>query len=199
MGEPDLTRNFYVIFDGSGSMDERPGGECRGDQSFTRKIDGAKWALQEFVKKVPANANLGLYVFDDDGREERVQLGQNNRDTFLAAVEEIQQGGGTPLAEAITFGTDRLVKQYAQQLGYGEYRLVVVTDGEADSIPRASEYAIAHNAAIYAIGLCIGERHPLREYAVSYRAADSMADLSRGLEETLAETDVFDDVFQELD
>ena len=45
---------------------------------------------------------------------------------------------------------------------------------------------------IYAIGLCIGEDHPLRRLAVSYRAADNFADLAQGLQETLAERPDFD-------
>ena len=64
---------------------------------------------------------------------------------------------------------------------------MVVTDGRADKIPEAARYAAHFGMPIYAIGLCIDEDHPLRRYAVSYRAADSFDDLAQGLEETLAE------------
>lgn len=191
-GEVDLTRNFYFIVDGSGSMDSGPGQDCTGSQSFNKKILGAKWAVKQFLQKVPDNVNIGLYVFDNSGQEERVPLGSGNRQKFLEAIEAIEPGRDTPLARAIELGTDRLVEQYKKQLGYGEYRLIVVTDGRADYIPSASEYAIRKRIAIYAIGLCIGENHPLRHYSVSYRAADSFEDLAAGLEETLAETDSFD-------
>lgn len=190
--EVSLARNFYFIFDGSGSMESEPGGACRGDQSFGAKLDGAQWAVQEFLTKVPEDVHLGLYVFDRDGREERVPLGAGNRRRFLDAVTSIRAGGGTPLAAAITFATDRLVEQYQRQLGYGDYRLVVVTDGRADKIPEAARYAAHFGMPIYAIGLCIDQNHPLRRYAVSYRAADSFADLAEGLEETLAELEAFD-------
>ncbi len=190
--EVSLARNFYFIIDGSGSMDSEPGGACRGDQSFGAKLDGAQWAVQEFLAKVPEDVNLGLYVFDRDGRKEVVPLGAGNRDSFLGAVNGIRAGGGTPLAASITYATDRLVKQYQRQLGYGDYRLVVVTDGRADKIPEAARYAAHFGMPIYAIGLCIDEDHPLRRYALSYRAADSFADLAEGLEETLAELQTVD-------
>ncbi len=187
-----LARNFYFIFDGSGSMDSEPGGACSGDQSFGSKLDGAQWAAKEFLTKVPEDVHLGLYVFDREGRREVVPLAAGNRESFLGAINSIRAGGGTPLAAGITFGTDRLVEQYQRQLGYGDFRLVVVTDGRADEIPRAARYAGQFGMPVYAIGLCIDQDHPLRRYAVSYRAADSFADLAEGLEETLAELQAFD-------
>jgi hypothetical protein len=192
-GEVSLVRNFYFIFDGSGSMNDAPGGNCKGDQDFQYKIEGACWAIQEFMEKVPEDINIGLYVFDSHfGQREVIPLGTGNRQKFLAAINQVEAGGITPLAEAIRFGTDQLVGQYKKQLGYGEYRLIVVTDGIADSIPEAVLYAAKYSIPIYSIGLCIGSDHPLREFAYSYRAADSFVDLAMGLEETLAELDVFD-------
>lgn len=191
-GTASIARNFYVVFDGSGSMRDGPDGDCRGDRSFGTKIEGAKWAVNQWLSKVPANANLGLYVFDGNGEREVVPLAPNNRAAFQKAVEDIGANGGTPLASSIQVGTDKLVEQYRRQLGYGEYRLVVVTDGQAEGIPSAARYAARYGIPIYAIGLCIGTNHPLRTYSVSYRAADSFQDLAKGLEETLAELPSFD-------
>ncbi len=191
-GEASLVRNFYFIFDGSGSMARKPGRACRGDQRFKTRLEGAQWAVREFLTKVPDDVNIGLYLFDTRGRREAVPLGDDNRAQFLEAIDGIWSGGGTPLAEGIRYGTDRLVEQYQSQLGYGEFRLVVVTDGQADEIPIAATYAGRFGIPIYAIGLCIEEDHPLRRHAVSYRAADNFSDLARGLEETLAELPSFD-------
>jgi hypothetical protein len=89
---------------------------------------------------------------------------------------------------------NRLAQQRDRQLGYGEFRLIVVTDGQATGrpLPQAVNYAREQRIPIYTIGLCIGEKHDLRQYSVSYRAADSIEALRRSLEETLAETSVFD-------
>ena len=183
-GDVSLIRNFYFIFDGSGSM----GGMCAGQV----KLQGAKEAVRMFLTKVPADVNLGLYVFDGRGAREVVPLGPNNRAAFMRSIDEISNGGGTPLARSIQFGSDRLVEQYKRQLGYGEYRLLVVTDGQASGIPEAARYAARYSMPIYAIGLCIEGGHPLRSFAVSYREANNYADLERALEETLAELPVFD-------
>ncbi|MCP4659541.1 MAG: VWA domain-containing protein [bacterium] len=190
--EASLARNFYFIFDGSGSMRGEPQSPCREDQRFRSKLEGAQWAVLEFLTKIPEDVAIGLYLFDQRGKREVVPLGTDNRREFLLEIESIKAGRGTPLADAIAFGTDRLVKQYKQQLGYGEFRLVVVTDGRANKIPEAARLATRYGMPIYAIGLCIEEDHPLRQHAVSYRAADSFDDLARGLEETLAELPAFD-------
>ncbi len=194
-GIAQATRNLYVIFDGSGSMSEAPGSACNGDKSFRSKLEGAQWALREFIAHVPADVNLGLYVFDAGGRREVVPLGSGNRDAFRAAVRAVKSDDKTPLGEAIKTGVDRLVQQYKQQLGYGEFRLAVVTDGEANGevpLAEAAAYAAKFATPIYTIGLCIGADHELRKYSVSYRAADSIEELREGLEETLAEPPSFD-------
>ncbi|MCP4215403.1 MAG: VWA domain-containing protein [bacterium] len=186
-GEAQLTRNFYFIMDGSGSMGENTGRNCGGDQKFSDKMEGARWAIKEFLKHVPEDVHIGLYVFDGKDKKEVVPLGGENRQDFIKAVDGIQVGGGTPLARAIRYGTDQLVAKYKKQLGYGEYRLVVVTDGKANGIPGAAIYASRYGIPIYAIGLCVDPNHPLRSFSVSYQAADNFNDLSKGLQDTLAE------------
>jgi len=191
-GEAKLTRNFYVIMDGSGSMREATTRDCGGDQEFPNKMVCARWAIKKFLENVPEDVNIGLYVFDSSGRGEVVPLGASNREAFLKGVDDIEAGGGTPLAGAIRYGTDQLIEQYKKQLGYGEFRLVVVTDGKARDIPDAALYAAKYGIPLYAIGLCVGLDHPLRYYSVSYRAADNFSDLSKGLSDTLAELPNFD-------
>jgi hypothetical protein len=193
-GEATLTRNFYFIFDGSGSMSDRLNKQCRGDKRFGSRLEGAKWAVEQFLPLVPPDVNLGLWIFDTNGNRERTTLGPDNRAHFLKELQNTRAGGRTPLTESIQQGVDRLVQQRDTQLGYGEFRLIVVTDGEATGRPlaQAVAYARERRIPIYTIGLCIGADHELRKYSVSYRAADSIDALKRGLEETLAETSMFD-------
>lgn len=189
---PEIARNFYFVLDGSGSMTQAPSSDCGGSQRFATKMEGAVWALERFLEHVPEDVKIGLYVFDSAGSREALPIGRDNREAFREAVRGVNPGQQTPLAKAIRFGSNRLVAEYKKQLGYGEFRLVVITDGEAAKIPEASHYAARFGIPIYAIGLCVGERHPLRQFSVSYRAADNFEDLARGLQDTLAELPNFD-------
>jgi len=190
--KPVLTRNFYFIFDGSGSMNDQPDKQPRGDQHFSTKMSGAKWAVHKFLDQVPPEVNIGLYVFDIEGQRELLPLQRGNREAFRKAIDEMSAGGETPLAEAIAFGAQRLKEKYQEQLGYGEFRLVVVTDGLASSLPKAAIDAARLGFPIYTIGLSIKEKHPLRDFSVSYKAAENFEELAQGLEDTLAELPDFD-------
>ena len=188
---PELTtRNFYVVLDGSGSMNERA---CKGDG---RKIDQAKAALEVFAKSVPRNANLGLLVFDSRGVSERVPLAADNRQAFMQQVLATNPSGGTPLRGAIALARQRIEEQGRRQLGYGEYNLVVVTDGEASSgqDPRqeVNELLARSPIVVHTIGFCISTNHSLNQPGRTvYKAANDRADLERGLEATLAEAPKF--------
>jgi hypothetical protein len=180
-------------------MRKAPDKSCMENDKVDSKIQGAKKAVQEFIKKIPEDVNVGLYVFDARGQNEVVQLGENNFEKFGEAINEIKPGGSTPLARSIIFGADRLIDQYKKQLGYGEFRLVIVTDGLAKDIEDAAVYTIRKGIPIYVIGLCLKEEHPLREWALWYRAADNYGDLEKGLEQTVAELPDFDETeFREL-
>jgi Ca-activated chloride channel homolog len=184
------TRNFYVVLDGSGSMNERA---CQGDG---RKIEQAKAALEVFSKAVPRNVNLGLLVFDRGGVSERVPLGTDNRPAFMQQVQATNPSGGTPLSAAISIARQRLEHQARRQLGYGEYNLVVVTDGEASSgqDPRAvvNDMVARTPIIIHTIGFCISPNHSLNQQGRTvYKAANDRRELERGLEATLAEAPRF--------
>jgi Ca-activated chloride channel family protein len=189
--ESDLTaRNFYVVFDGSGSMSERA---CQGDG---RKIDQAKAALAVFAKAAPRNANIGLLVFDDKGITERVPLARDNREEFMRQITAVRPSGGTPLSSAIAQARQRLEAQARRQYGYGEYNLVVVTDGEANSgqDPRGvvNDMLARSPIVLHTIGFCINTNHSLNQKGRTvYRAANDRADIERGLEAVLAESPQF--------
>lgn len=206
----DTTLNFLLIVDQSGSMGEAvtdsEAAEYRklvpnaGRGKVTR-MDVAKVALRQFIESTPPDVNLGLAIFHDrNGIEELVPLGVKNREQLLAQVNSIQLwNGGTPLGNAIIAGTDRLMEQYKKQLGYGEYRLVVVTDGEntgGRSVPEGAAYAKRLGMPIYTIGFAMkGGRHELQAHSAWYRPASGVKQLAEALTETLVETpDAFDTV-----
>ena len=73
-GSAETTRNLYFVFDGSGSMGD-PLKRNRGGKKFKTKIEGAKWAVREFIQTVPDDVQLGLFVFDGHGAREVLPLG----------------------------------------------------------------------------------------------------------------------------
>ncbi len=190
-GSISLTKNFYFLFDGSGSMGE----SC----SEKTKIDGAKEAAIKFLEKLPENSNIGLLVFGTktEGEcTEELPLTLNGKEQFKAAINRIQPSEGTPLGEAITIGTQKLVEQYKKQLGYGEYRLIVVTDGECNGAMDMTDACITMSRyefiAMYSIGLCLDKTHDLKSFAISYRDANNYDDLQKALEQSVAEIQSYD-------
>jgi Ca-activated chloride channel family protein len=191
VAEDVLAKNYYIILDSSGSMAES---KCAGGKS---KSEAAKRALALFSKAVPPDANLGLAVFDADGIAERLPLGKANRDDFASMVKATAPGDGTPLHDAVALGYRKLTEGARRQLGYGEYHIVIVTDGEAnkgqDPTPVVNDILINSPILIHTIGFCIGTNHSLNQQGRTiYRAADNPEQLMKGLEEVLAESPGFD-------
>lgn len=186
------TVNYYVLLDGSGSM------LARGCSGETNKIRAAVAALERFVATVPADANLGLATFDSDGIGERVALARDNREQFGSALARVRASGGTPLLSSIELAERQLTVQAQRQLGYGEYHLVIVTDGQPDPpredpTPAVRRILAETPIVVHTIGFCIGSDHVLNQPGRTfYLAADSPEDLARGLGAVLAEAPSFD-------
>lgn len=184
--------NYYIVLDGSGSM---RGSKC---SAGSNKMTTALSALERFVATVPAAANLGLAVFDHNDLTERVALGSDNRDAFASALRQVRADGGTPLRSAIELGYEKLTAQAQRQLGYGEYHLIVVTDGKPDPSSEdpsdAVERLLAESPVVlHTIGFCIGTDHVLNQPGRSfYMAADNPSQLDQGLASVLAEAPSFD-------
>ena len=189
-GEASTASNYYFLFDMSGSMNDKCSGE--------RKIDGAKEAVTRFMKNIPENVNIGLMVFGTrtaDGYEEALPLGPANKERFLDIINSLHPTSQTPLGEALTAGVGRIVDQYKKQLGYGIYRIIIITDGEQTGIDlkEPCRYLSQHGfIGLYSIGLCMKNSHTLKKYSLSYRDANNYEELEQALVEATAETDIFD-------
>ncbi|MBU0500640.1 MAG: VWA domain-containing protein [Gammaproteobacteria bacterium] len=185
-----LAANYYLVLDGSGSMSERHCAEGR------TKHEAAIEALTAFARSVPVEANFGLGLFNGGEIRELIPLGPNQNKT-LDALNSITPGGSTPLYSAIRFAYGQLTRQAERQQGYGEYHLVVVTDGMAsqgqDPTPIVRTLFAESPLVLHTIGFCIGEDHPLNRPGESYyRSANNPAELAQGLETVLAESPAFD-------
>ena len=185
-----IIRNFVVIFDDSGSMADP-------DADGNLKIDTAKKAVTEWSKSVPAGANVGLVTFRN-GVWSLQPLTSESKNRLISTVMGIKQGGTTPLSEAFRKSFLMLTKQGLQQLGYGEYTLVVITDGEASNRVHLNKWVqfVLNNSPIqiYTIGFGIGTDHTLNQPGLTqYKPAENLAELQKGLKEVLAEAEIFDE------
>lgn len=183
-------RNFVLVFDDSGSMQDV---KCSAGK---KKVDAAKAAVVEWSQTVPEGANLGLVTFHS-GDWPLQPLTADSMVEFIKAVKSIDSGGGTPLAAAVKNAFVMLTEQGLKQLGYGEYTIVVVTDGEADrmkSLKQRIQYILRNSPVqIHTIGFCIGDDHTLNQPGRTiYKAADNPEELRQGLREVLAEAEEFD-------
>ena len=193
-GQASLTRtNLVAVLDMSSSMLAL---DCAGE--YDNRSEAARAALQAWLESVPADSNLGLIAFDGGGVSLRVPLGTGNRDAFMDQVHRTRPGGVTPLNEAVALGQATLEAQAARQRGYGEYRIVVITDGRhsAGSDPVATIEGIFANLAnpieIHTIGFCITASALNQPGVTHYRSANNPEDLRLGLESALPEAAAFD-------
>lgn len=192
VGKASTTKNFYFIFDQSGSMSE----SCSGE----RKIDGAKTAITKFMENVPSDVNIGLMVIGCDNNSQISELlplasaSPKQKELFNKHIMDTEPTNGTPLVQAIKLAVDKMVSQKKLQLGYGEYRIIIVTDGNATDgeIEDAAIYAMQYAIGIYSIGLCMGESHPLKQFSVKYYDAENYDQLKSSLDSVTAETEMFD-------
>lgn len=181
--ENPVTKNYYFIFDGSGSMNSN------------QKIQTAKKALKEFVRVLPADAKTGLLAFGRKGLSERHPLSVD-RNSLIREIDSITASGRTPLKSAIEMGYNKLTSQGRKQLGYGEYNIVIITDGEASEgeDPRRVVNLILKESpvVIHTIGFQIGTNHSLNQPGkIYYKSANNLQELTAGLENVLAELEDF--------
>tara|TARA_B100001093_G_C26658459_1_gene940716 strand:- start:6 stop:779 length:774 start_codon:yes stop_codon:yes gene_type:complete len=191
---PDLlAKNYYIILDTSGSMKDR---ECvrSGD-----KMQAAKVSLSKWIGNLSPDDNIALMVFSDTYGHEILPLHKNigeYKKQFLESIAKVQARGGTPLGSSLKNAYDSLKAQAETQLGYGEYHIVVVTDGNAsdrDVMKESLGYIYNSPVVLHTIGFCIDSYHALNQPSKSYyiSAMDEVA-LSQGLDRVLAESERFD-------
>ena len=187
--EDDIHKdNIVVILDASGSMQEK----FSGDQTKS-KMEAAKAALLEVLSKAPDDTHIGLLVFSGANiRNEWVYpLGPKDTQRLTAAIQLPQPSGNTPLGRYIRIGANRLLEQREKQYNYGNYRLLVVTDGEASDADKVRHYTpeiLNRQIRIDVIGVDMKTNHMLANVVDSYRKADNPGELMAAVSEILAET-----------
>lgn len=183
--------NVVIVLDSSGSMAESLSG------SGVVKMIAAKRALKEVLQKVPESTHIGLLVFGSSGDSPDwfYPLGSRNNEELMSAIDRPEPHGGTPLGAYIKKGADRLLEERAKQYGYGSYRLLIVTDGQATDanlVERYTPEVIARGITMDVIGVGMKRDHTLATKVHSYRRADDPAALSRAIAEVFAEVGTSD-------
>jgi len=196
------TDNVVIVLDSSGSMNVNMRGT-----SVTR-LNAARNAIKDVVKMIDSNTQIGVLIFGSRADGWIYPLGPRNDAELFAALDRLRAEGGTPLGQYMKIGADRLLQARAAQYGYGSYRLLIVTDGEAGDQKLVDRYTpdiIARGIITDVIGLDMAKDHTLATKVHSYRSANDPVALGRALREVFAELEKADDngsgtdVFAELD
>ena len=176
--------SVVIVLDDSGSMNERMSGGVR-------RIEAAKKAIEAVLKQFPADTKLGLLLLNGDRSKQHwaIPLELLSVPQATRKVESVIADGGTPLGDRVREGADALLQLREKQI-YGNYRLLIVTDGEANDAKLLALYlpdVLSRGLIVDAIGVDMKQNHSLATRVHSYRRADDGAALSKAIQEVFAE------------
>jgi len=180
---------LVLVLDSSGSMKDKVGGQA--------KISIAKASLRSVIKKLPADAPVGLRVYGATifDRKTRgactdsqlvVPIGTGNRSQLTSEIATYKPYGETPISYSL--------EQAAKDLGStGQRTILLVSDGEetCDADPCATAAAIAKagvDVKIDVVGLAVAGKTRKQLQCVARRGngtyydADSREDLENSLD-----------------
>ena len=186
--------NVVIALDVSGSMnrDMSRGGGTR--------MTTAQEALLKVTSQFGPNTNIGLYTF---GKHSGWQypLSPLKRKNSMPGHSQYPQRRQHAIRHDAARYCQRLAEQRAKQHGYGSYRLLVVTDGQA-SDARLMEAMIpqvlSRGITLDAIGLDMASEHSLATKAHSYKSAYDRDALTAAIAASFAEIPADDQASQEM-
>ncbi|HUP79972.1 MAG TPA: vWA domain-containing protein [Pirellula sp.] len=176
--------SVVIVLDDSGSMNEKMSGGVK-------RIDAAKKAIDAVLKQFPPNTRLGLLLLNGEKSKKHwaIPLEHLSVPQATRRVDSVMADGGTPLGDRIREGADALLQLRGKQ-SYGNYRLLIVTDGEASDAQLLAQYlpdVLSRGIIVDAIGVDMKQNHSLATRVHSYRRADDGAALSQAIQEVFAE------------
>ncbi len=178
--------NVVILLDASGSMSQP-----MGSNSAMKRIGAAKTALKKVLTQIPESTHVGLLVFSKSVPKQWVYpLAARDDAKLVAAIDSMRPGGPTPLGAYMKTAADQLLEARKGQYGYGSYRMLVVTDGEASDehlVKAFTPEIVARGITMDVIGVDMKAKHTLANKAHSYRRADDPAALEQAISEVFAE------------
>ena len=166
-----------VILDNSGSMQNNmPGGGNR--------INAAKQALLTVLNQTPADAEVGVLLLNGRrGQDWLIPLGPVDKASIQSAVGGIRASGGTPLGASMKVAADALLEA-REKNRYGDYKLLVVSDGEANDPGLVEMYLpqiLSRGLLVDVIGVDMAAQHSLATRSNTYRNAADPRSLEQAI------------------
>lgn len=156
------------------------------------RLEVAKAAINSVIKTLAQQTNLGLLVFSGSHKSSDwlYPLGPVDRQKLERVMAPLKPDGGTPLGAYMLKAREALAKQRDHQLGYGTYRMLVLTDGVAsdkDLVKKEAKRVISAGIYLDVIGVAMDNRHTLATRSSSYRSAMNQASLLKAMEKVFSE------------
>lgn len=183
-------QHVVVVLDDSGSMDD-PMRTAQGQR--VRRIEAAKTALVKVLSNLPENTQVGILALNSKqaGSNWIVPFGQvTDSSQLIRNVTSVQAQGGTPLGAFLKQASDQLLDA-RQKSVYGTYRLLVVTDGEANDRKLVDAYLpdiLSRGLIVDVIGVDMKSDHSLATRVHTYKRADDDQALTEAITQVFAET-----------
>jgi uncharacterized protein YegL len=179
--------SVVIVLDDSGSMNEKMSGGIK-------RIEAAKNAIKIVLRQFSPDTKVGLLLLNGDRAKQHwaIPLEHLSVPQATRRVESVVADGSTPLGERMREAADALMKQREQEI-YGTYRLLIVTDGEANDAKLLAQYlpdVLSRGLVVDAIGVDMKQNHSLATRVHSYRRADDAVALSKAVQEVFAEKTV---------
>ena len=167
---PRIEGNIILAFDVSGSM--------AADDFKPTRMEAAKAAARDFIKKQPLTVQIGVVAFSDSGFS--VQAPTNDQDAILAAINRLSPQRGTSLGQGIISSLKTINAATSEQplpehystlptpsaptptptpMPQGAYvpaAIIVLSDGENNENPDplvAAQQAADRGVRIYTVGI----------------------------------------------
>lgn len=177
-----------IVLDDSGSMRDK----MRTDQGKEPRMKVAQRALKKLVEQLPDNTQLGLLLMNGAQNEGGwlVPLAPLDKTKTISLIDKVRADGGTPLGQSMKTAMEQLIAARSNK-PIGDYRLIVVTDGEATDSHVLNQYLpeiVARGIVVDAIGVDMNNDHTLASKSHTYRRANDAASFESALVEIFAES-----------